>query len=113
VAEKPIEPSERLRCLHCGSAGPFASCVILRDYALREGQIISEPSGDRVACQRCGGQFSMHRDGSFQHHAQAEPYTGEARAIAGIPLQQGVTDIERPAPDLRPLPPMARQRPSV
>jgi len=108
----PIIVSERLRCIACGSSGPFASCLVLRDYAIRDGKLVSEHSGDRVACQRCSAQFSLHQDGSFQHHPLAEPYTGSARPTNQATTQQfeqpqGPTEPPRaPWPEARKPPPV-------
>lgn len=113
-APEPTRPritaDERMTCLACDAPGPFVSCVVLRDYARRDGIVISDEVGDRVCCQRCAAQFSITHEGKFRHHPLAEPFTGgptPTQANANAP-----PEIERPHGEA-PAWPMARQKPGV
>ena len=110
---KPIEAAERLRCLVCGSSGPFSSLEPSGMYAIRDGKLIGETNSVRVSCQRCAGQFTMSVEGSFQHHPAAQPYTGDARPGASRTAAQPDAEPQRDPGPPRPQWPEARKPPPV
>ena len=102
----------RIRCRECQSDRPMASILMLRDFAIRDGHVVSEVTGERVACQDCGHVFSIGPRGTFQQHREALPYSpqGPLRRVPDVPREasQQPEDLER-APVLR----TPRMRPEV
>lgn len=78
--DKIIPTDHKLLCKECGSDQPFFSLCLLYDYALRDGKVVSERSGERVSCQACGATFTIGKHGTFFQHPEALPYYGPPRA---------------------------------
>lgn len=93
-----IAPTDHRVLCECGSDQPMASVVKLRSFALRNGVLISEFTGERVCCQTCGNTFSIGPHGRFKQHAQALPYS-----------RVGIPEPERHAAPGEQAPPPVRQ----
>ena len=106
-SHKPPDPPDRIRhtdvimrCPDCQAAGGV-SLVIIRTPVNRDGQLISIPTGDRMACQRCPCVYSVDASGVFRHHPGSLPYTGGA--TPQIAAQAPPRPPDDPGPD-QPLP---------
>lgn len=107
-----ILPSDQLlRCMTCDTDQPMASVVMLRSYALRDGKLVSEVTGERVSCQLCGAVFSIGPHGKFRQHAQALPYSPQPTQ-APRPQPNGAAD-ESPEPSRLATLPRPLERPRV
>jgi hypothetical protein len=70
----------------------------LKRYYIRDGAVVEELAGYRVACQNCPHIFSIAPRGTFKHHPQSSPLVPE--------VSRPVYDEERP-PEGGPIPPQA------
>lgn len=81
--EPRIRPGDRLlTCPECASRHT-RSLSIIRTAVLRDGRYLTVPTGDVVACVKCGHQFCATDEGTFKLHASApaqvqEPANGPA-----------------------------------
>jgi len=97
-----------IRCMSCDSDRPMFSMVNLHSYAMRDGQLIEELTGRRVACQDCGATFSIGPHGKFKQHREAIPYSSQG------PMQESIAAPDQPLEPIRPpILPMPMQRPRV
>lgn len=106
-----VSTDQRIVCRECRSDQPMASVVLLRSFALRDGRLISEVTGERVACQACGATFSIGPHGVFLQHAQALPFSpqGPARGPSmALPDEQGEEEPMR-----APILPIPLRRPRI
>lgn len=112
AAEPVLSPADhRLLCITCDTDQPMASVVLLRSYALRDGRIVSQVTGERVACQACGAVFSIGPHGKFRQHPASLPYSSSGPGV-GVSSAPAPPDAEQPQPPQHKLP-IPLKRPDV
>lgn len=111
--QKPSDSPDRIlptdtifRCPKCQGV-ECASLFVLRTDVLRDGVVVSLPTGDRLSCQRCAHTFSVGPSGAFQHHPHALPFTGEATPLVAAQAPP------RPPDDPGPEQPLPRAKPRL
>jgi hypothetical protein len=112
-ADRILPTDQRIVCLDCDSDRPMFVMFNLHSFALRDGKIIEEVTGRRVACQDCGSVFSIGPHGKFRQHREAPPFSpqGPERKVPSVGGQVPPPDKEQ-EPRV-PILPMPLRRPNV
>jgi hypothetical protein len=110
--ERILPTDQLVACLDCQSDRPMFMMFNLHSLALRDGKIVEEVTGRRVACQDCGSVFSIGPHGKFRQHREALPISpqGPMRTTPKIGRAEDIPDDEPPR---TPVLPMPLKRPNV
>lgn len=110
--ERILPTDVRMRCPTCESDRPVIVLADMHSHALRDGALVEEKTGRRVACQDCGAVFSIGPHGKFRQHRDAQPPWSDAtQATRRTPGDS----VGAPTPQTEDMPPVRTplERPRV